>query len=486
MFDGGRIGEAIERLFPERQILLRTNGEIRFATLGRRPQMMIAACTLSLVGWLSYATIGIEIHRERLAERDTRIAEIAGAYDRLTDDMLSIHKRYEAITLDLESKHQFLSRVLEQRSGLETRLKELSGELRRTAGQRDYAEETGERLRSKINDLGDELDRALSTADHLEGNLNLVGNRLSEIRAHRDAAQEQVTNLNRTVSDLRTDLSDTTNANEKLKDALAASNRQIAMLTSERNQLAERNQQLGSEVEGLEARLSFLETTQSSLVARLHERTDDSIDSLEGAVRSTGLDLEKLLARAGVERNVGGPLIDFAGVQVVGGEIKAAIDKSSIASLEDRLEHWNTLNEVLEIIPFTAPVDHYRLTSSFGMRRDPYTKKRAFHGGIDLAGETRAKILSTAAGTVTYVGWRGPYGRVVEIDHGHGIVTRYGHLRKILVKKGQPVEFRQKIGLMGSSGRSTGTHVHYEIIFDGKHLDPLNFIKAGRYVYKQG
>jgi murein DD-endopeptidase MepM/ murein hydrolase activator NlpD len=93
-------------------------------------------------------------------------------------------------------------------------------------------------------------------------------------------------------------------------------------------------------------------------------------------------------------------------------------------------------------------------------------------------------VWSTAPGTVTFVGRRGPYGRLVEIDHGYGLVTRYGHLRKILVKKGESVGFRHKIGIMGSTGRSTGRHVHYEVLFEGKPQDPAKFMKAGKYVFK--
>jgi murein DD-endopeptidase MepM/ murein hydrolase activator NlpD len=93
-------------------------------------------------------------------------------------------------------------------------------------------------------------------------------------------------------------------------------------------------------------------------------------------------------------------------------------------------------------------------------------------------------VRATSPGVVTYVGWKGPSGRMVEIDHGLGLRTRYGHLHKILVKRGQKVDFRKKIGLMGTSGRSTGSHVHYEVLFDRKPVDPMKFMKAGKYVFK--
>ena len=104
--------------------------------------------------------------------------------------------------------------------------------------------------------------------------------------------------------------------------------------------------------------------------------------------------------------------------------------------------------------------------------------------GVDLGGVPRSRVYSTSPGVVTFVGNKGPYGRMVEIDHGLGLRTRYGHLRKILVKLKEKVAFRHKIGQMGSSGRSTGSHVHYEVLFDGKPIDPMKFLKAGMYVFK--
>ena len=97
----------------------------------------------------------------------------------------------------------------------------------------------------------------------------------------------------------------------------------------------------------------------------------------------------------------------------------------------------------------------------------------------------RQSIYAPAPGTVRVAGWRAKYGRFIEIDHGSGVRTRYGHLHKILVKRGQQVAFRDKIGLLGNSGRSTGPHLHYETVFNGKAVDPMKFLKAGRYVFQE-
>ncbi|MDA0241652.1 MAG: M23 family metallopeptidase, partial [Proteobacteria bacterium] len=104
--------------------------------------------------------------------------------------------------------------------------------------------------------------------------------------------------------------------------------------------------------------------------------------------------------------------------------------------------------------------------------------------GLDLGAPMRSMIYAPAPGVVTKAGWKGRYGRVIEITHGSGFKTRYAHLHKILVKPGDKVDYRTKIGLVGNSGRSTGAHLHYEVVHNGKALNPWMFIKAGRYVYK--
>ncbi len=133
-------------------------------------------------------------------------------------------------------------------------------------------------------------------------------------------------------------------------------------------------------------------------------------------------------------------------------------------------------------LPLVAPTRHYYVASRYGKRRDPINRRWAMHYGLDLAGVHRSPILATAPGIVVKAGWSGHYGRTVEIDHGLGIRTRYGHLRRITVKRGQKVGFRQKIGEMGNSGRSTGTHVHYEILVNGRPRNPEKFMEAGKHV----
>ncbi|MCB9540859.1 MAG: peptidoglycan DD-metalloendopeptidase family protein [Myxococcales bacterium] len=153
--------------------------------------------------------------------------------------------------------------------------------------------------------------------------------------------------------------------------------------------------------------------------------------------------------------------------------------------LDGRMDRLQSLEKLLREMPLVAPVDDLRVSSPFGRRLDPIEGEWAFHAGIDVPGEEGTTIRATAPGTVSYSGDGGRYGVMVEIDHGNGITTRYGHLLRSLVRKGDRVKYREKIGEMGNSGRSTATHLHYEVRVDDKPRDPMNFIQAGRYVFKR-
>jgi murein DD-endopeptidase MepM/ murein hydrolase activator NlpD len=148
------------------------------------------------------------------------------------------------------------------------------------------------------------------------------------------------------------------------------------------------------------------------------------------------------------------------------------------------LSQLNTLSAALSHVPLARPVpaSNFDRTSGFGVRMDPFTGRYAFHPGIDFAGPWGSAVHATAAGKVVFAGRRGGYGNMVEIDHGFGIHTRYGHLSKIAVRAGMKVAKGAAIGRVGSTGRSTGPHVHYEVWYDNVVKNPNNFIEAGRHV----
>ncbi|MBP5855928.1 M23 family metallopeptidase [Marivibrio halodurans] len=152
--------------------------------------------------------------------------------------------------------------------------------------------------------------------------------------------------------------------------------------------------------------------------------------------------------------------------------------------LETRINRWRALQQVVRCVPLISPIDNYHVTSPFGKRKDPFNNRWAIHEGVDLGGWPGISIMAAAPGTVVRAGRDGGYGNKVVIDHGCGIRTVYAHMKSIAVKKGQRVEHRETIGKLGSTGRSTGPHVHYEVQVDGEPLDPEQFIEAGKHVFK--
>jgi murein DD-endopeptidase MepM/ murein hydrolase activator NlpD len=144
-------------------------------------------------------------------------------------------------------------------------------------------------------------------------------------------------------------------------------------------------------------------------------------------------------------------------------------------------QKWGEMLKVYEgmkSLPLLTPAENYYVSSLFGRRTDPLTKARARHYGMDLAGWPGEKIFTTGDGVVVKAGTWGAYGRMVEIDHGNGFTTRYGHMKKVLVTRGQTVKAGDIIGQMGCTGRCTSTHLHYEVMFNGTNRNPQPFMEA--------
>jgi len=152
-----------------------------------------------------------------------------------------------------------------------------------------------------------------------------------------------------------------------------------------------------------------------------------------------------------------------------------------LASVHGSFATLDRLRRALPYLPLRKPLSGaLDLTSSFGYRLDPFLGRPALHSGLDMRAETGTPARATAAGTVSSAEWSGGYGNLVEIDHGNGLSTRYGHLSAILVQEGQKVVAGDVVGRVGSTGRSTGPHLHYEVRIDDEATDPSRFVKASR------
>jgi murein DD-endopeptidase MepM/ murein hydrolase activator NlpD len=191
---------------------------------------------------------------------------------------------------------------------------------------------------------------------------------------------------------------------------------------------------------------------------------DDAVIAFEKLLSSTGLDVKALLKEIrNSSAGEGGPYI--------------ALRNERITRLDD--EQLSRLRNLANNLPLGSPLDAYQLSSGYGARIDPINHDPAFHPGLDMVAPYRTAVYSTARGTVVFAGNIDGYGHVVEIDHGHGIITRYAHLHRILVAQGQTVEAHAVVGELGSTGRSTAPHLHYEIRMAGAPLDPAKFIQLG-------
>jgi hypothetical protein len=196
----------------------------------------------------------------------------------------------------------------------------------------------------------------------------------------------------------------------------------------------------------METRLDEVSDIQSAVVVRLAQRTIAGIDMIERIVAMTGLNVNELISSMDIEGlglAQGGPYFDIAGDYLISDDPDLEF-QSSVVVLNQQMDRWEALQEVIRTIPLASPLDHYRVSSGYGERADPVNGRKAMHYGVDLKAPLQTPIMATAPGTVVFAGWRGEYGRVVEIDHGNGIRTRYAHLRKFLVKKGQEVAHREE------------------------------------------
>lgn len=235
---------------------------------------------------------------------------------------------------------------------------------------------------------------------------------------------------------------------------------------------------------GFRARQERLETEQEQTLSELEDTVVEQSEAVRGVLRLTGVSMSSL---TGSDEASGGPLVpqDFVAYLRDSGLNPAFAER--VAQVAARVTESRRLGDIANSTPLAPPVAvDYRETSGYGGRVDPFTGRPAFHSGLDLAAFERAPVVATSPGTVVYAGTRSGYGYTVEIDHGHGFKTRYAHLRDIQVRTGERVAIGQRVGSMGSTGRSTATHLHYEVWFRGRAVDPVNFLRAGRHVHEQG
>ncbi len=446
-------------------------------------------------GRLAAITESRDAMRQHLHKLDQELREMTELDDVLADSLNSI--QHDLVTAVAERE-----KVYQARTNLKRQVKALDKMLQESRTSLATLEAKIVGLNASLvnahGEIGDtnmarvaltkrqvELENTIETAESTESELRDLTVDLRKQLARARADYERIA-VERAELDVKSAaLQGALSAEEDRANLLEADMRKfVARLGTETGDSGPHNparETLSERVALLLDRLTDIHRARSKVIESLNALTVGDIEDFERIVEMTGLDVNGLLSKVESEQELGkgGPFVALAG-----GLAKDSL-AGAVQGLDSQLTRLEALKIALQAVPLVSPVDTYRVASKFGKRRDPITKKWGLHAGVDLASSSKTMIYSTAPGVVISAGWSGRYGRLIEVEHGFGIRTRYGHLRKILVKKGQTLRHREKIGLLGSSGRSTGPHLHYEILYGNIAMDPMNYIQAGKHVFKE-
>ncbi len=217
----------------------------------------------------------------------------------------------------------------------------------------------------------------------------------------------------------------------------------------------------------------FYDKVNETIHLETSKMLKDKINFIEKTMKKTGIGWLSKISKNNFEEESGGPLISYDE------------NNSDLLIISEKISKFEILRKRFLSIPLSAPLKKYYVTSNYGVRKDPFSGRKAFHSGIDLGAAWGSKIKATSPGVVRFTGKNGSYGNAVFIDHGYGIQTRYAHLSEIYVNKGDKIKLGQSIAKIGNTGRSKGKHLHYEIKVNDKTKNPRPFLKEGRNVFKK-
>lgn len=419
------------RLLRERHLYIRSGHEYRSFILGPGLQLLALLLPMGALAGLAFLGVSHFSMRAALERQAEEIATLEQALGESGADSEAEAQRWRGMVADLET-------INEQQRETIDHLTELQETLRREL----------DATQAEVVAVSQERDAARQGLEALH-----KGTKEQEIAA--SAAQAQKASL---------------------AAQIAALEAKLASAVSERDLARKSEKGMRWRVGMLETRLNELRKGSGGETARLRAWIVSHVNALESVLERSGVDVDRMIQRVAgrMGSGQGGPF-----VPALAREAPPPVIPSQ-PGLSGDLSRLQRLHRLLASVPLAAPLGSYRLTSGFGTRSDPFTGKGAMHEGLDFGGEPDARALATNPGRVVEAGPAGAYGNMVEIDHGMGVRTRYAHLKKILVAPGERVDFHQPVGIVGSTGRSTGDHLHYEIRIDGQPLDPANFLEAGR------
>lgn len=333
-----------------------------------------------------------------------------------------------------------------------------------------------EEMRTTHNRHMADLQTYLTKFNELTRNLNVTDDKILHADKLTDAQKEELLNTRlKTWGEmdfLRTRLT------EMFTDAeYTPEFTKLAELSAEYEITRAENDVLRKQSEQIAENVNQIATADAQIVETVSKMTNENVDelrkklkSINATIATLGLNERELVERANKYTNA-----------LVGAAFNPlTMDKDldpKYQKLADGLELWNGLSKLSRALPLGAPVADIRVTSNYGTRKDPFTGKPKMHRGIDFAGKIGTELMAVAPGRVISAGERVGYGLTVEVDHGLGFTTLYAHLSQAKVARGDWVRPGTVVGLGGSSGRSTGPHLHYEIRYKGEPFNPSNFVK---------
>ncbi len=439
-----RINSTLERWFPERRLFLKSETDTRFVRLRPATQALALTGGSVILAWTIIAsaillmdTIGAGDAREQ-AQRagvvyEERLNRLSEDRDQRAAEAVRAQERFNLALGQVSDMQSRLLASEDRRKELETGIEVIQKTLRRTIAERDDAREETARVTLALAEQTGSDSTEVGRAKDIEATLEVLTDALDDTAQERDAM---------------------------FADASAA-----------RDEAAET---------ALDLRL--LEERNDLIFEQLEAAVEVSMEPLDKMFEAVGLSPDRVIdqVRRGYSGQ-GGPLTPISLSTKGGGPSPDEMRANAI--LRD-LDEMHVYRLAVEKTPFALPLkSSFRYTSGFGNRNDPKGAGRRMHEGIDMAGAHGSPVYATADGVVVHAGWQSAYGRLIKIRHEFGIETRYAHLSQIRVSVGDKVSRGERIGDMGNTGRSTGTHLHYEVRQSGDAINPMTYIKAGRDVF---
>lgn len=463
-----RVWTWLHATFPERQLYLRSDGRVQFFTLSPTLQATCAGLVLIFLGWVAFASVNVIFKDRIIAAKDhryeqmqstyeNRLADLQVSYDEINGALVSAEDTFRTTADQLETKQRTVTKLLDRKIAVDHALASL------------HPGKPGQ------DGSGEAAAPATATAPNNAGASDSVGSDGSSLNALPLPPPPQPRTAKPTKASMLDGLFEgwahavSTTVSEVFPHHAQPAPHMAAKLPAFRV--------LAAQTE----RLKRLSGEETALLIEADRQLTGSIAKVDKVLRAVGILPADMEARA-ESGGVGGPFVPLSSVRIEGIADPAFTEAFVTASAH--VKELDALFAAFTHVPLTTPVHGamYEQTSDFGPRIDPFTHRVSFHPGLDYAGPWGSLIFCTAPGTVVWAGMRGGYGNMVEIDHGFGIHTRYGHMSAILVHVGDHVKKGTPVGKLGSTGRSTGPHVHYEVWLGDVVRDPSRFIEAGRHV----